>query len=246
MQSVIEAYLAQKTLSVNSQKSYLYDLQQFWAAVAPNITATSLLHYQQTLLSLKPSVQQRKLSAVNPFLYYLYESGRLDRFHKLRLPRKQRPMKERPALQDTACLWKETSHKEGQQIALLIRELGLTPSEIARIRRADLDADFRVLSLESKGHRRILSLSSDLLSYVAAPGSATFLFDKKGQPYSRQWFFTRLSAYVASLGHPEWTAQFLREQFILDRLSHGVTREELARELGLKTSLSLETYKEWI
>ncbi len=81
MKQAIESFIKSKKISLNSQKSYTYDLQQFLTVTKGEISQQSLLDlYQQFLLDLKPPAQKRKVSTINQFLYFLYESGHMDRF----------------------------------------------------------------------------------------------------------------------------------------------------------------------
>ncbi|MFX3922617.1 site-specific tyrosine recombinase XerD, partial [Streptococcus suis] len=70
--------------------------------------------------------------------------------------------------------------------------------------------------------------------------SGRYVFDKKVQTYSRQWFFNRLTEFVLSIGKPDWTAHKLREQYILQQIDEGKSLDQIAKQLGLKTSMSLE------
>ncbi|MBY5033665.1 site-specific tyrosine recombinase XerD [Streptococcus gallolyticus] len=244
MNQLISTFLQQKNLSKNSQLAYQYDLQQFWEVCEGQFSAGKLEIYLASLQQLKATAQQRKLSAVNQFLYFLYEEGQLDRFVKLKI--KQATMKQTNQalkVEDLSDLWLESDLKEGQLIALLIAVVGLTPAEIAGIRSEDLVLDFSVLTVERDQVRRVVSLTKEIIPYLEHQTGALFLFDKKGHTYSRQWFFNRLSQYVASLGQPTWTAQKLREQYILHALEQGKSLEELVKELGLKSMTSLEKFR---
>lgn len=243
MKESIQSFIDQKDLRPNSRQAYAYDLLQFWEQVGPTIDSQSLLTYQQGLAGLKPSAQKRKVSAVNQFLYYLYERGDLLRFYKISLSAQRTVSKPKVRPADLSVLWQETPHKEGQLIALLISQLGLTPSELAQIRSEQIDREFRIVQLEKQGQKRVLSLPKSLLSYLEPYLGAVFLFDKKGQAYSRQWFFNQLSHYVSQLGHPTWTAQWLREQYMVHQLAAGQSLDDLAKHLGLKTRTTLEKYR---
>ncbi|MGG6549724.1 UNVERIFIED_CONTAM: hypothetical protein NY100_30340, partial [Prevotella sp. 15_C9] len=59
----------------------------------------------------------------------------------------------------------------------------------------------------------------------------------------RQWFFNRLSEFVASIGHKTWTAQYLRDQYILAQLELGLSVDDLAKQLGLSSQMGLEKYR---
>ncbi|WP_105148629.1 site-specific tyrosine recombinase XerD, partial [Streptococcus suis] len=133
---------------VNSQKSYTYDLQQFVELTKGDIDQQSLLLYQQSLLDLKPAAQRRKLSAVNQFLFFLYERGHLDRFYKLQAMAGPTRVKKKLESEDLSLLFQESPWLEGQLIALLIAYLGLTPSEIAELTSQQINLDFQVLTVE--------------------------------------------------------------------------------------------------
>lgn len=244
MKSWIEAFLASKQLSLNSYKSYLYDLQQFEEVCRGKVTGAKLDIYQAFLRTLKPTAQQRKISCINQFLYFAYEEGKIEKFYKLKLV---------PNLVSPSPSWKleemtileEASEKEvGRLIALLMRHVGLTPSELALLETKEVDVDFQVLSVRRGQVRRILPLPQVLLEPLGQLKDQPYVFDKKGHPYSRQWFFNQLSAYASSIGKPHWTAHYLREQYILEQLSQGQSLEEVGKQLGLQTLSSLEKYKE--
>ncbi|MET3645378.1 site-specific tyrosine recombinase XerD [Streptococcus gallinaceus] len=244
MNTLITAFLQQKKLSKNSQLAYQYDLQQFLDVCEGQFSSGKLEIYQAFLQSLKPRAQQRKLSAVNQFLYFLYENGAMEPYVKLKLKQSSSSLApQNLQLEELGDLWQDTDYKAGQLIALLIAIVGLTPAEIAGIRTEDVVLSFAVLTVEREQVRRVVSLPKELLSYLDAQLGAVFLFDKKGKSYSRQWFFNQLSQFVTAIGHPTWTAQKLREQYILHRLAEGNSLEEVAKQLGLKSMTSLEKFR---
>ncbi|NQN68118.1 site-specific tyrosine recombinase XerD [Streptococcus suis] len=243
MKQAIEAFIQSKKVSVNSQKSYTYDLQQFVTVTKGEISQQSLLFYQQSLLDLKPAAQKRKLSTVNQFLYFLYETGRLDRFYKLQALTGPASVKKKLEREDLSPLFQDSPWLEGQLIALLIALLGLTPSEIAELTSQQVNLDFQVLTVEKGATKRVLTLPKELLVYLEGHLTGMYVFDKKGQTYSRQWFFNRLTEFVQSIGKSDWTAQKLREQYILKQVDEGKSLDQIAKQLGLKTSMSLEKFR---
>ncbi|HFH9839042.1 TPA: site-specific tyrosine recombinase XerD [Streptococcus suis] len=243
MKQAIEAFIQSKKVSLNSQKSYTYDLQQFVELTRGDINQQSLLVYQQSLLDLKPAAQKRKLSTVNQFLYFLYERGRLDRFYKLQGLTGPASVKKKLEREDLSLLFQDSPWLEGQLIALLIALLGLNPSEIAELTSQQVNLDFQVLTVEKGGAKRVLTLPKELLVYLEGHLTGSYVFDKKGQTYSRQWFFNRLTEFVQSIGKPDWTAQKLREQYILNQIDEGKSLDQIAKQLGLKTSMSLEKFR---
>lgn len=242
MTDTIQAFLETKNLSENSKVSYLYDLQQFIKQCEGKPTPSKLALYQAFLEGLKPAAQKRKLSTINQFLYYLYDQGQVERYYKVKVSQQVLPQPAVVRLEDRSFLWEKSQYADGQLIALLIAYLGLLPSELAVIKQSDIDLNFRILTITKSGQKRILSIPTQLLSRLEGK-EGQYLFDKDGSSYSRQWFFNRLSEFLEEQGKSEWTAQKLRQQFILSQLEAGKDVAEIAKHLGLKTTVSLEKYK---
>lgn len=243
MKTRIADFLAgKKQVSANTIKSYSYDLNQFCQLVDNQLSPTGLQLYEAWLQGLKPSAQKRKLSAVNQFLLYLYEEGAVPDFYRLTLTvRLDREAANSECL-DLSPLWQETDQKEGQLLALLISQLGLTPSEILAIQQTDVDLTFEVVRIR-KGHQvRILSLPKPLLPYLESSAGQVYLFDHGGQAYSRQWLGQTLKAYLTSLGLGGLSPKSLRDQYLLNQVASGLSIWDLAKQLGLKTTATLEKY----
>lgn len=240
--TVIDDFLAQKDLSPNSLTAYHYDLEQFRQLVSGTIDGDSLRHYQHFLTGLKPSAQKRKLSAVNQFLYYLYQKQQVRTYYKLKLPLRAMPLPSVYKSLDLSLLKEETGDWEGQLIALLIAEMGLLPSELRALKSQAVNLDFKVITVVRGRDKRVLQIPDLLLPYLEGHLSGVYLFDKKGQTYSRQWFFNRLTAFLNQVGLADLTAQKLREQFILKQLAQGCQLTDLAKLLGIKSVVTLEKY----
>ena len=179
MKEAIEQFIHQKQLSKNSRLAYTYDLEQFLEQVG-TINDTSLRLYQSSLQSLKLSVQKRKLSAVNQFLYFLYNQKYIEHYYKLSIPKDQKESSSQGSLLDLSAFWQESQVPQGRLIALLILENGLLPSEILSIKVTDIQFDFQILSVEKAGQKRIVQLSSKLTEELSRMASGTYLFEKKG------------------------------------------------------------------
>ena len=216
MKEAIDQFIQQKQLSKNSSLAYTYDLEQFLEQVG-TINDTSLRLYQSSLQPLKLSVQKRKLSAVNQFLYFLYDQKYIEHYYKLNIPKGQ----------------KESS-SQGSLLDL---------SEILSIKVTDIQFDFQILSVEKAGQKRIVQLSSKLTEELSRMASGTYLFEKKGKPYSRQWAFRQLEAFLSEKGQAGLSAQSLREQYILRQLKDKRSLHDIARDLGLKSITTLEKYR---
>ncbi|CJF60025.1 integrase [Streptococcus pneumoniae] len=244
MRDRISAFLEEKQgLSVNSKQSYKYDLEQFLDMVGERISETSLKIYQAQLANLKISVQKRKISACNQFLYFLYQKGEVDSFYRLELAKQAEKKTEKPEILYLDSFWQESDHPEGRLLALLILEMGLLPSEILAIKVADINLDFQVLRISKASQRRIVTIPTALLSELEPLMGQTYLFERGGKPYSRQWAFRQLESFVKEKGFPSLSAQVLREQFILRQIENKVDLYEIAKKLGLKTVLTLEKYR---
>ena len=244
MREGISAFLEEKQgLSVNSKQSYKYDLEQFLDLIGERISETSLKIYQAQLSNFKISAQKRKVSACNQFLYFLYQKGEIGTFYRLELPKQAEKKQVQSELLDLSSFWQESTYPEGRLIALLIVELGLLPSEILAIKTSDVNLDFQVLRINKASQQRILSLSTNLLAELEPLMGQTYLFEKAGKPYSRQWAFRQLEAFLKEKGFSDLSAQGLREQFILRQIEEKVDLYEIAKKLGLKTVMTLEKYR---
>ena len=244
MREGISAFLEEKQgLSVNSKQSYKYDLEQFLDLIGERISETSLKIYQAQLSNFKISAQKRKVSACNQFLYFLYQKGEIATFYRLELPKQAEKKQVQSELLDLSSFWQESTYPEGRLIALLIVELGLLPSEILAIKTSDVNLDFQVLRINKASQQRILSLPTNLLAELEPLMGQTYLFEKAGKPYSRQWAFRQLEAFLKEKGFSDLSAQGLREQFILRQIEEKVDLYEIAKKLGLKTVMTLEKYR---
>ena len=244
MREWILTFLEEKqNLSSNSKQSYKYDLEQFLDFIGERISETSLKIYQAQLSNFKMSAQKRKVSACNQFLYFLYQKGMIGTFYRLELPKQAEKKQVKSELLDLSSFWQESAYPEGRLLALLIVELGLLPSEILAIKTGDMNLDFQVLRINKASQQRILSLPTKLLAELEPLMGQTYLFEKAGRPYSRQWAFRQLEAFLKEKGFSDLSAQGLREQFILRQIEEKVDLYEIAKKLGLKTVMTLEKYR---
>ena len=244
MREWILTFLEEKqNLSSNSKQSYKYDLEQFLDLIGGRISETSLKIYQAQLSNFKMSAQKRKVSACNQFLYFLYQKGMIGTFYRLELLKQAEKKQGKSELLDISSFWQESAYPEGRLLALLIVELGLLPSEILALKTGDVNLDFQVLRVNKASQQRILSLPQNLLAELEPLMGQTYLFEKAGKPYSRQWAFRQLEAFLKEKGFSDLSAQGLREQFILRQIEEKVDLYEIAKKLGLKTVMTLEKYR---
>ena len=244
MREWIVAFLDEKQdLSSNSKQSYKYDLEQFLDMIGEQISETSLKIYQAQLSNFKISAQKRKVSACNQFLFFLYQKGKIGTFYRLELAKQAERREEKPELLDLSSFWQESDFPEGRLLALLMLELGLLPSEILTLKIADINLDFQVLRITKSSQQRIVALPRTLLTELEPFMGQTYLFEKSGKTYSRQWAFRQLEAFLKEKGFADLSAQGLREQFILRQIEEKVDLYEISKKLGLKTVMTLEKYR---
>ena len=244
MREWISIFLDSKQgLSPNSKQSYRYDLEQFLELVDQKITETSLKIYQAQLSELKISAQKRKISACNQFLLFLYQKGLVPNFYRLELAKQVEKKMEKPALLNLECFWQESDYPEGRLLALLILEMGLLPSEILALKVADINLEFQVLRVNKATQQRIISIPREMITELEPLMEQTYLFERAGKSYSRQWAFRQLEVFLKEKGFADLSAQGLREQFILRQIEEKVDLYEIAKKLGLKTVLTLEKYR---
>jgi len=82
---------------------------------------------------------------------------------------------------DLSVLYRETEDSKGQLIALLIVELGLSPSEIIQLKWENIALEFQVLTVVNEKVMRVLEIPQLLLPYLEGEHKAVYLFDNKQQ-----------------------------------------------------------------
>ena len=167
----------------------------------------------------------------------------MDSFYRLELAKQAEKKTEKPELLDLDSFWQESDYPEGRLLALLILEIGLLPSEILALKVADINLDFQVLRINKASQQRIVTIPTTLLLELEPLMGQTYLFERAGKAYSRQWAFRQLESFVKEKGFSTLSAQALREQFILRQIEKKVDLYEIAKKLGLKTVLTLEKYR---
>ena len=230
----IEKFLASKNFSKNTSLNYTYDLRKF-ATFMENrdFNQQNLDIYKKTLQTsgLSDNAVRRKISSINQFIKYLYEEKTLDSLFIINQDNKRRQQKvELPSLVDTSKFYGQMT-SVGHFIALLILEFGLSPSEIRQLKWSNFDMNFRLLTIEKNGVKRVLPISNKFILITKSITNANDVFSK-----SRQFLFNELKKFT------DLTAKDLREQYILQQVKSGQTIGELASNLGLKSMTSLEKY----
>lgn len=244
----IESFLETKKLSNNTKAAYISDLQQLACSLGDTVDDLGLKLYRDSLTSLSVTAQRRKLSAINQFLFFLYQEGHIDRYYRLDLP----PLKsqEEPSAPDQELLAKDlfqttTQYSQGQLLVALILETGLLPTEIIQLKKSDLEPVLGLLQVGQSGKRRVLEVSQPLIQALVQEGQGGYLFEHQGKPYTRQWVFLQIKAFLEEQGLMQHSPQSLREQYIFKELKAGVDLLTIADNLGLRSLHSIEKYRKW-
>ena len=233
----IEAFInTRQQLSENTKLAYFYDLRAFIKFVdGKPLTQTVLNLFQLELRALAPASQHRKVSTINLFLKYLYQSGDLTQYYELQAITLQAHGKLSQSKQGIRILdvtsYYHQIQKPGDLLVLLILEFGLKPSEIQMLKWIDFNWDFKILTVGSNGIKRILPIR-ERFSRLARPiKNGDELFTK-----SRQFLHYELKK-TTSL-----TSASLREQYIIQRVAEKMSIYKLAESLGLKSIQTLDKY----
>lgn len=236
-ENTIKTFIASRQqVSENTKLAYFYDLRAFLHFLdGQAITQAQLNLFQLALKSFAQSTQQRKVTNINTFLKYLYQTGELTHFYELA---PVISLGQNLSTKDTASIKRlEVQHlyhaiqKPGDLIALLILEFGLKPSDIQNLSWSDFNWDYKIVTITSHQLKRILPIRDKFARLARPIQNADDLFSK-----SRQFLHYELKRTTPL------SATALREQYILQRVAENTAIQDLAENLGLKSSQTLEKY----
>ena len=233
LENEIDSFLASRKVSQSTKTNYFYDLKGFHQFFAEkDFNETSLALFQATLKKLSPAAQRRKVSSINQYLLFLYQEGKVTHYCKLERPETvaEKPKNVHPRFKEFPEFYGPMT-APGQFLALLILEFGLNFSEIRNLKWENFDWQFKILTVEKGGMKRILPIREKFAIRVRGITNADELFSK-----SRQFLYLELKKYTS------YSLKELREQYILRQIRSGKTIYELAQLLGLSTIATLEKY----
>ena len=195
-----------QTVSENTKLAYFYDLRAFIKFLDNRpLTQTLLTLFQIELQKLAPASQHRKITHINRFLKYLYQSGDIDQFFELPVTKQhEKNLSTQPkslAVLDFSSYYQKLQ-TPGEFILLLIIEFGLKPSEIQTLRWHEFNWEFKILTVKDKGITRVLPIRDRFARLVRPLQNADELFSK-----SRQFLYYELKKTTPL------TAKELREQY---------------------------------
>ena len=230
----IDEYLASRNFSENTRSNYHYDLVSLQAFFEDkSLTTENLELYKIQISNLSPAAQRRKISSANQYLLFLYQRQKVDQYFKI----KQVVQKKSQTAQSYHPMIKEFPEFygpltcPGQFLALLILEFGLNFAEIQKLKWENFNWNFKYLTIEKAGIKRVLPIREKFAIRVKAINNADELFAK-----SRQFLYTELKKFT------NYSSKEIREQYILHQVKTGKSIYELATLLGLTTITTLEKY----
>ncbi|MDR0299253.1 MAG: site-specific tyrosine recombinase XerD, partial [Streptococcaceae bacterium] len=184
LQNEIPKFLATKSISRNSKSSYTYDLTHFSDFFAEReINEAGILLFRKSLEIFSTATQQRKISANNQFLLYLYKNQILQEFFqvpKVEAAFKTLEVVEAPQLRDFSSFYGPIQTL-GQFLATLILETGLTPSQICRLKWNNFNWRFNLLEISEHGMHRAIPLQNKFAVRAKVIQNADELFSKSRQ-----------------------------------------------------------------
>jgi len=230
----IEEYLVSRNFSENTRSNYYYDLVYLQAFFEDkSVTEEALELYKHQLSKLSPAAQRRKISSANQYFLFLYENKKINQFFKIKqVVQKKTQSSEsyHPMIKEFPEFYGPLSCP-GQFLALLILEFGLNFAEIQKLKWENFNWNFKYLTIEKAGIKRVLPIREKFAIRVKAIKNADELFAK-----SRQFLYTELKKFT------NYSSKEIREQYILHQVKAGKTIYELANLLGLSTITTLEKY----
>ncbi|MDR1568514.1 MAG: site-specific tyrosine recombinase XerD [Streptococcaceae bacterium] len=247
MLSTINQFLEKKKLSENSLASYRYDLNQFARAFdfqlsKLNQQSIDLFQYNLQKLQLKAPTQQRKVSAINQFLLYLFKTHQIDELLKLKtkpIPKKQVSIAEK---KDFSAIY-QAQLTLPIFLIIFILETGLNIQDVLQIKSSDVNIAYGFIELKLKNKQRIIPMTTELrIKLSSFQAGKVFLFEHHGHAFTRQWGHKKIKEVLKQFDFEALSPAKLREQYILKEIQAGKNIHQLKEQLGLATLVTLEPY----
>ncbi|WP_428815635.1 site-specific tyrosine recombinase XerD [Lactococcus lactis] len=230
----IDEYLASRNFSENTRSNYHYDLVSLQAFFEDkSLTIENLELYKIQISNLSTAAQRRKISSANQYLLFLYQRQKVDQYFKIKQvvqKKSQTDQSYHPMIKEFPEFYGPLTCP-GQFLALLILEFGLNFAEIQKLKWENFNWNFKYLTIEKAGIKRVLPIREKFAIRVKAINNADELFAK-----SRQFLYTELKKFT------NYSSKEIREQYILHQVKTGKSIYELATLLGLTTITTLEKY----
>jgi site-specific recombinase XerD len=255
------AYLHTRNYSPHTIENYGRDLRLFFAPLQKALRAVSwrdIEHFiqQQHQTQLAATTINRRLHALKHFFDYLVMERQTLATNPVKpshLLRQGRPLPKKLSQDQVRTLFTQITNPLDHALYLLILRCGLRVSEVARLRRSDLDWEQQSLRIDQgKGRKdRVVYVSADALAALrtclavrpaAVPGEVLFWNQKRPQrALSSKGMQKKMERYAKAAGIKA-SCHSLRHTFASNLLEEGAEVISIKELLGHASMESSERY----
>ncbi len=255
------AYLHTRNYSPHTIENYGRDLRLFFAPLHKALRAVSwrdIEHFiqQQHQAQLAATTINRRLHALKHFFDYLVMERQTLATNPVKpshLLRQGRPLPKKLSQDQVRTLFTQITNPLDHALYLLILRCGLRVSEVARLRRSDLDWEQQSLRIDQgKGRKdRVVYVSADALAALrtclavrpaAVPGEVLFWNQKRPQrALSSKGMQKKMERYAKAAGIKA-SCHSLRHPFASNLLEEGAEVISIKELLGHASMESSERY----
>jgi site-specific recombinase XerD len=255
------AYLHTRNYSPHTIENYGRDLRLFFAPLHKALRAVSwrdIEHFiqQQHQAQLAATTINRRLHALKHFFDYLVMERQTLATNPVKpshLLRQGRPLPKKLSQDQVRTLFTQITNPLDHALYLLILRCGLRVSEVARLRRSDLDWEQQSLRIDQgKGRKdRVVYVSADALAALrtclavrpaAVPGEVVFWNQKRPQrALSSKGMQKKMERYAKAAGIKA-SCHSLRHTFASNLLEEGAEVISIKELLGHASMESSERY----
>lgn len=263
----VQHLLAEKGLSLQTVKSYLEDLNQFFKCLGAerieDLRGDDLLFFLRSQLAagLSVSTSLRRLSSSKNFLIFLKKEGYFkDEIPDIDSPKKMKKLPSLISVEEVEELFNVINIKKSEGIrdrAMLetMYASGLRVSELLSLERENVNLTKNMIIVFGKGAKeRKIPLGEFASEYINKylrevrrknPGKNTkYLFlSKYGKPLSRQYFFKQIKKYAEMAGiDTNISPHTLRHCFATHLLESGAELRAVQNMLGHTNIATTQIY----
>jgi site-specific recombinase XerD len=255
------AYLHTRNYSPHTIENYGRDLRLFFAPLQKALRAVSwrdIEHFiqQQHQAQLAATTINRRLHALKHFFDYLVMERQTLVTNPVKpshLLRQGRPLPKKLSQDQVRTLFTQITNPLDHALYLLILRCGLRVSEVARLRRSDLDWEQQSLRInQGKGRKdRVVYVSADALAALrrclavrpaAVPGEVLFWNQKRPhRALSSKGMQKKMERYAKAAGIKA-SCHSLRHTFASNLLEEGAAVISIKELLGHASMESSERY----
>ena len=255
------AYLHTRNYSPHTIENYGRDLRLFFAPLHKALRAVSwrdIEHFiqQQHQAQLAATTINRRLHALKHFFDYLVMERQTLATNPVKpshLLRQGRPLPKKLSQDQVRTLFTQITNPLDHALYLLMLRCGLRVSEVARLRRSDLDWEQQSLRIDQgKGRKdRVVYVSADALAALrtclairpaAVPGEVLFWNQKRPQrALSSKGMQKKMERYAKAAGIKA-SCHSLRHTFASNLLEEGAEVISIKELLGHASMESSERY----